>query len=378
MHSFRVKNSVTMQIAQIISFLESIAPPSLQEHYDNAGLITGSPGWDCRGILCSLDATEEVIEEAIGKNVNLVVAHHPIVFGGLKKINGKNYVERAVIRAIKNDIAVYAIHTNLDNVLHGVNGKVAAMIGLKNVSILSAKENTLKKLFTFVPAEHAEKVRNAIFEAGGGQIGNYTECSFNAMGQGTFKAGEGSDPFVGTVGERHSEDEIKVEVIIPAHLEAKVVSAMKTAHPYEEVAYDVVNLSNKHPQIGSGIIGELERPIPENEFLVHLKTVFNVPVIRHTRLRQKPIVKAAICGGAGSFLITSALRAGADAYVTSDIKYHEFFDAEERILLADIGHYESEQYTIDLLRENLERKFPNFAVLKTEVITNPVYYFRGL
>jgi len=378
MYPLRVKNSINMQIAQIISFLESMAHPSLQEHYDNAGLITGSPGWECRGILCSLDATEEVIEEAIAKNLNLVVAHHPIVFGGLKKINGKNYVERAVIRAIKNDIAVYAIHTNLDNVLHGVNGKMAAMIGLKNVSILSAKENTLKKLFTFVPADHAEKVRNTIFEAGGGQIGNYSECSFNAVGKGTFKAGEGSEPFVGSVGERHSEDEIKVEVIIPAHLEAKVVSAMKSAHPYEEVAYDVVNLSNKHPQIGSGMIGDLERPIPENEFLVHLKKVFDLPVIRHTRLRQKPITKAAICGGAGSFLITSALRAGADAYVTADIKYHEFFDADDRMLLADIGHYESEQYTIDLLRENLERKFPNFAVLKTEVITNPVCYFRGL
>ena len=367
-----------MQIAQVISFLESMAPPSLQEHYDNAGLITGSPVWDCRGILCSLDATEDVMEEAIAKNCNLVVAHHPIVFGGLKKITGKNYVERTVIRAIKNDIAVYAIHTNLDNVLHGVNGRMATMIGLKNVSILSVKENTLKKLFTFVPAEQADKVRNAIFEAGGGQIGNYSECSFNAGGTGTFKAGVGADPYVGSRGERHSEDEIKVEAIIPAYLETKVVTAMKAAHPYEEVAYDVVNLSNRHHQIGSGIIGEFERPMPENEFLVHLKNVFDLPVIRHTRLREKPIIKAAICGGAGSFLITSALGAGADAYITADIKYHEFFDADNRILLADIGHYESEQFTIDLLRENLERKFPNFAVLKTEVNTNPVYYFRSL
>jgi len=367
-----------MQIAQVISFLESMAPPSLQEHYDNAGLITGNPGWECRGIVCSLDATEEVIEEAIAKNCNLVVAHHPIVFGGLKKINGKNYVERAVIRAIKNDIAVYAIHTNLDNVLHGVNGKMAAMIGLKNVSILAVKENTLKKLFTFVPADQAEKVRSAIFESGAGQIGNYSECSFNTSGTGTFKAGHGTDPYVGRIGERHSENEIKVEVIIPAHLEAAVVSALKSAHPYEEVAYDVVNLSNRHPQIGSGMIGELHESMPENEFLVLLKKVFNLPVIRHTRRRDKPVKKVAICGGAGSFLIPSALRVSADVYVTADLKYHEFFDADNRILLADIGHYESEQFTIDLLRENLERKFPNFAVLKTEVNTNPVYYFLGL
>ncbi len=364
-----------MQIAQIISFLESTAPPSLQEHYDNAGLITGNTNWDCRGIICSLDATEEVVEEAIAKNCNLIVAHHPIVFGGLKKINGKNYVERAIITAIKNDIAIYAIHTNLDNVIHGVNGKMAVMIGLHNVSILLTKDNTLKKLFTFVPADQTEKVRNAIFESGGGQIGNYNECSFNAEGTGTFKAGKGADPYVGNIGERHYEKEVKVEVIIPANLEGKIVAAMKAAHPYEEVAYDVVGLSNKHPQVGSGIIGEFEQPMKETEFLAHLKKVFNLSIIRHTELKNKPIKKVAICGGAGSFLISNALRAGAEAYVTADVKYHEFFDANGKMILADIGHYESEQFTIELLQEILERKFPTFAVLKTEVNTNPVYYF---
>jgi len=364
-----------MQIAQIISFLESTAPPPLQEHYDNAGLITGIADWDCTGVICSLDATEEVVDEAIAKNCNLVVAHHPIVFGGLKKVNGRNYVERAVITAIKNDIAVYAIHTNLDNVLCGVNGKIAAMIGLQNVSILLTKENTLKKLFTFVPADQTGKVRDAIFESGGGQIGNYNECSFNAEGTGTFKAGSGADPYTGKIGERHYEKETKVEVIIPAYLEGKIVAAMKAAHPYEEVAYDVVTLSNKHPQIGSGTIGDLEQPMKEDEFLGHLKKVFHLSMIRHTQLKNKPIKKVAICGGAGSFLISSALRAGADAYVTADVKYHEFFDASGKMLLADIGHYESEQFTIDLLQEILERKFPTFAVLKTEVNTNPVYYF---
>ena len=364
-----------MHIAQIISFLEATASPSLQEHYDNAGLITGNADWDCRGIICSLDATEEVIDEAIAKRCNLVIAHHPIVFGGLKKINGKNYVERTIIAAIKNDIAIYAIHTNLDNVLNGVNGKMATMIGLQNVSILLPKENTLKKLFTFVPADKTEKVRSAIFQSGGGQIGNYSECSFNAEGTGTFKAGKGADPYVGKIGERHSEKEIKVEVIIPAHLEDKIVAAMKAAHPYEEVAYDVVGLSNKHPQIGSGIVGEMAQPMREEEFLGHLKSVFHLSSIRHTRLANKSIKKAAICGGAGSFLISSALRSGADVYVTADVKYHEFFDASGKMLLADIGHYESEQFTIDLLQEILERKFPTFAVLKTEVNTNPVCYF---
>jgi dinuclear metal center YbgI/SA1388 family protein len=364
-----------MQIAEIISFLESLANPSLQEHYDNAGLITGNPGWECKGITCSLDATEDVVKEAIAKNCNLIVAHHPIIFGGLKKINGKNYVEKTVIKAIKNDIAIYAIHTNLDNVIDGVNGKMAKMIGLQKLSILSPKENTLRKLFTFVPVDKAGEVRNAIFAAGGGQIGNYSECSFNAEGTGTFKAMTGADPYVGDIGKRHQEKELKVEVIIPAHLEGKIVAAMKAAHPYEEVAFDTVALSNKHPQTGSGVLGELAQPIEEKTFLDQLKSIFKLSIIRHTQLTGRPIKKVALCGGAGSFLISSALRSSADIFITSDMKYHEFFDANGRMVIADIGHYESEQFTISLLQEVLEQKFPTFAVLKTEVRTNPVYYF---
>lgn len=363
-----------MKINDIISFLESQAHPSLQEQYDNAGLITGNAAWECTGIICSLDATEEVVKEAIEKKCNLIVAHHPIIFGGLKKINGKNYVEKTVITAIKNDIAVYAVHTNLDNVLHGVSGKMAAMLGLQNVSVLALKDSTLKKLFTFAPVDKAEQVRNAIFTAGGGHIGNYSECSFNAEGIGTFKGGEGTNPYVGEAGKLHQEKEIKIEVIIPAYLESRVVAAMKAAHPYEEVAYEIVSLSNTHQGIGSGVIGELPAVLDETQFLTRLKEVFGVPVIRHTALSGKPVKKIALCGGAGSFLISKALAAGADAYITGDLKYHEFFDANSRILLADIGHYESEQFTINLLQEILEQKFPTFAVLKTAVKTNPVHY----
>lgn len=363
-----------MKINDIISFLESQAHPSLQEQYDNAGLITGNAAWECTGIICSLDATEEVVKEAIEKKCNLIVAHHPIIFGGLKKINGKNYVEKTVITAIKNDIAVYAVHTNLDNVLHGVSGKMAAMLGLQNVSVLALKDSTLKKLFTFAPVDKAEQVRNAIFTAGGGHIGNYSECSFNAEGMGTFKGGEGTNPYVGEAGKLHQEKEIKIEVIIPAYLESRVVAAMKAAHPYEEVAYEIVSLSNTHQGIGSGVIGELPAVLDETQFLTRLKEVFGVPVIRHTALSGKPVKKVALCGGAGSFLISKALAAGADAYITGDLKYHEFFDANSRILLADIGHYESEQFTINLLQEILEQKFPTFAVLKTAVKTNPVHY----
>lgn len=365
-----------MRIGDIVHFLETLAPPYLQESYDNAGLLTGSGNWPCSGVMVSLDATEEVILEAKQKGCNLVVAHHPIVFGGLKKITGKNYVERAVIASIKNDIAIYAIHTNLDNVITGVNAKMAERLGLVNCTILQPKSGLLKKLFTFVPVSHAEFVRAAIFTAGGGHISNYSECSFNATGIGTFKAADGTNPFVGEIGKRHEEEEIKIEVIFPAWLEHSIIAAMIKAHPYEEVAYDVISLDNRLQTTGSGMIGELPKPMIPNDFLQLLKNQFNISIIKHTVPPAKPIQKVALCGGAGSFLTKVALAAGADAYVTGDVKYHEFFDAENRILLADIGHWESEQFTIDLLVDHLQQKFPTFAVLKTAVKTNPVEYFR--
>jgi dinuclear metal center YbgI/SA1388 family protein len=364
-----------MKIADIINLLEAVAPPSLQESYDNAGLLTGNPGWACTGALCTLDATEEVVNEAIARGCNLVVAHHPIIFGGLKKITGRNYVEKTIITAIKNDIAIYAIHTNLDNVIDGVNGMMADKLGLKNRKILLPKEATLKKLYTFVPVEQVEQVRAALFEAGGGHIGNYNECSFGVEGTGTFKGGEGTNPFVGQPGERHYEQELKIEVIFPAYLQTALIRALRTAHPYEEVAYDVVNLANTHPGIGSGLVGELPEAMPEAAFLQQLKQAFDLPLIRHTALTGQPVKKIALCGGAGSFLVSKALGVGADIYITGDMKYHEFFDANGRLIIADIGHFESEQFTIDLLAGVLQEKFPTFAVLKTALKTNPVHYF---
>jgi dinuclear metal center YbgI/SA1388 family protein len=364
-----------MLITEIVDYLETLAHPTLQEDYDNTGLLTGSKEWNCTGILISLDATEEVILEAKEKGCNLVIAHHPIIFSGLKRIAGVSYVEKAIISSIKNDIAIYAIHTNLDNVLMGVNGKMAEKIGLINCRILKSKKSLIKKLFTFVPLTYTEAIRSAIFTAGAGEIGNYSECSFNATGTGTFKAGEGTKPFVGEQGKRHEEDEMKIEVIFPAWKENAIVSALKRAHPYEEVAYDVIQLDNEFQTVGSGIIGELETASSENAFLDLLKTTFNLQVVRHTSLLQKPIKKVAICGGAGSFLTKTAIAAGADVFVTADVKYHEFFDAENRLLLTDIGHWESEQFTIDLLAEELSKKFPTFAVLKTGVKTNPVAYY---
>ena len=364
-----------MKIQQITSFLESVAPLSLQESYDNAGLITGNSQWECTGIITTLDATEAVVLEAIEKKCNLIVAHHPIIFGGLRKITGKNYVEQTIITAIKNDIAIYAIHTNLDNVLHGVNAAIADKLGLVNRKILQPKNETLKKLFTFVPVEFAENVRSAIFNACGGHISNYSECSFNTAGQGTFKPGEGTNPFTGKRGIRHTEDEIKMEMIFPAWQQQSILSAMIAAHPYEEVAYDIIALDNQNQQVGSGLVGELPQPLTETEFLALLKEKFNLSVIRHTPLTGKPVKKIALCGGAGSFLIGAAIATGADFYITGDVKYHEFFDANNRLVIADIGHFESEQFTIELLFDILSQKFPTFAVLKTGVKTNPVQYF---
>lgn len=366
-----------MKIQDITSFLETIAPVSLQESYDNAGLITGDPAWECTGIIIALDATEEVIREAAEKKYNLVIAHHPIVFSGLKKINGKNYVEKAVIAAIKNDVAVYAIHTNLDNVLWGVNGKIADMLGLANRRVLSGKKGILRKLYTYVPHDHLDTVRDALFAAGAGSIGNYSECGFSAPGEGSFKGGEGADPFVGKPGERHYEKEQKLELVFEYWKEKQVLNALIKSHPYEEVAYGVISLDNGYQGAGSGVVGELEGEMTENEFLTKLQSVFGLRAIRHTPLKGKKVKKIALCGGAGSFLTGAAIAAGADFYVTGDVKYHEFFDANGRLVIADIGHWESEQFTINLLDEVLRRKFPTFAILKTGIKTNPVQYFIG-
>lgn len=364
-----------MKIQEIINAIEVFAAPELQEEYDNAGLITGSKSWECAGVLCTLDVTPAVVEEAIANKSNLIIAHHPIVFKGLKRINGNNYIEQVIIAAIKNDIAIYAAHTNLDNVVLGVSGKMAEKLGLQNIKVLAPKSKVLCRLITFAPNDKAEGVRNAVFAAGAGHIGKYAECSFNSLGTGTFKAEEGADPYVGEVGKQHQEEETKIEIVYPAYLELQVVKALVAAHPYEEVAYDIFTMDNIHYGIGAGIIGELPQLGDEKAFLQNLKNVFNVKAIRHTSFTGKPVKKVALCGGAGAFLIKTALAQGADVYITADVKYHEFFDAEGRMLLADIGHYESEQYTTDLLYDLLLKKFPTFAVLKSKVETNPVHYF---
>lgn len=363
-----------MKISDITNYLESIAPLSLQEDYDNSGLIVGEPDMQVSAMLISLDCTEAIIDEAISRGCNLIISHHPIVFKGLKKFNNKTYVERAVMKAIRHDIALYAIHTNLDHISGGVNAKICEKLGLQNLQILSPKKNVLKKLVTFVPLCHVERVRNAVLEAGAGQIGNYSDCSFNVSGTGTFKAGDNADPYVGKLDELHQEEEVRIETIYPEYLERKVLVALLEAHPYEEVAYDLYPLSNAFYQAGSGMVGTLESATDEMQFLQFAKSALGAKVVRHTALRGKPVRRVAVCGGSGSFLLKEAISAGADVFVTADFKYHEFFDAEGKIVISDMGHFESEHFTQELLFDIIKKKFPNFAIHLTAIDTNPINY----
>ena len=363
-----------MKLREITYFLETLAPLEYQEDYDNSGLIVGNSEMEISGALISLDCTEAVIDEAIQHGLNLIISHHPIVFKGLKKFNGKTYVERVVMKAIKHDIALYAIHTNLDHVSVGVNKKICDKLGIRNPVILKSREDSLRKLVTFCPEAHAEKVRMAMFKAGAGKIGNYSECSFNGIGTGTFNASEASSPFVGEPGKQHHESEVRIETIFPINLEQKILVALFESHPYEEVAYDLYPLSNSHPQVGSGMIGNLENDSDELEFLNFVKERLGAKVIRHTALKSKKIRRVAVCGGSGSFLLSHALKAGADIFITGDFKYHEFFDAEGKLIIADVGHFESEQFTQELLLELISEKFSNFALRLTTQNTNPINY----
>lgn len=365
-----------MTVKDIAQAIEDFAPLQYQEAYDNSGLQVGDPNMELTGVLITLDITEAVIEEAKARNCNMIVAHHPLLFSGLKRITGRNYIERIVHKAIKNDIALLAAHTNLDNVRNGVNKKICEKLELKNTNILTAKAGTLSKLICFVPATDADRVRDAMFAAGAGSLGDYTECSFNTSGTGTFKPGAHTHPAIGEpAGERENVQEMKIEVLVAAHQLTAVIKALVAAHPYEEVAYDIVALQNANQEIGAGMVGDLAQPLDEVSFLKLIKTAMNTECIRHTALLHREIRKVAVCGGSGSFLLNDAIKAGADVFVTGDFKYHQFFDADGKILIADIGHYESEQFTTELLAGVLKKKFPNFAPLLSELSNNPVKYF---
>jgi dinuclear metal center YbgI/SA1388 family protein len=363
-----------MKIKEIITVLEEMAPLAYTEDFDNVGLLVGNENENATGILVCHDALESVIDEAIAKKCNLIVCFHPIIFSGMKKITGKNYVERAVLKAIKNDIAIYAVHTALDNHKEGVNKIFCDALGLENTKILVPKSNFIQKLVTYTIPENAEQVRNALFEAGAGKIGNYEDCSFNSQGIGTYMGNENSNPEIGERFEFVETQEIKIEVIFEKHLQGKVLQALFKNHVYEEVAYEIYDLQNQHQNIGLGMVGELTNPLSEVDFLQMVKTKMQCGVIRHTALLGKSIKKVAVLGGSGSFAIKNAIQAGADVFLTSDLKYHNFYEAENKLVIADIGHFESERYTKNYIVYYLKEKITNFAIVLSEENTNPVKY----
>ena len=361
-------------IKDICNYLESIAPPSLQESYDNATLITGNYSTKVSGVLTTLDCTEDIVQEAIDTNCNLIIAHHPIVFKGLKTFTGKNYVERTIVKAIKNDIAIFACHTNLDNVFNGVNKKICNKLGLINTKVLVPKKDTLKKLEVLVPEENATKFLDALHNAGAGSIGNYKNCSFTTTGTGRFKPTDLANPFIGETDKLEEVKEVKIEVLVKNTDVGNVLNAMHSNHPYEEVAYFLTSIENSNQEIGSGMIGFLETPLSEKDFIQHLKTKMGLNTFKHTPFSNKEIKKIAVCGGSGSFLLNAAKSKNADVFITADFKYHEYFDAENKIVIADIGHYESEVFTKDLFLELITKKFTNIAVRLSETNTNPIVY----
>lgn len=361
-------------VAEIGSILEEFAPLYYQESYDNSGLLVGDPNAVIESALLCVDITEQILDEAISNKHGLIISHHPLIFKGLKAITGRNSTERIVAKAIKNNIAIYASHTNLDSVSKGVSARMCDKLGVRNCKILSPIQNSLVKLVTFVPFTHEEAVRNALFEAGAGHIGNYYNCSYNLNGKGTFRAGEGSNPFVGELGKLHTEEEVRIETICPRQIIAKVIRALIAAHPYEEAAYDIYPLENKYSQVGLGMVGNLPEAMPVNDFLALLKSTFKTGSVRYSAPIKEQIKVVAVCGGSCASFLHDAVAHKADVFITADVKYHEFFEAERKIMLADIGHYESEQFTVEIVQELLSKKIPTFVTQVTKFNSNPINY----
>ncbi len=363
-----------MKIKDIVCALERFAPLPLQDGWDNAGLQVGLTEAEVTGALLCLDVTEAVVDEAVALGYNLIISHHPLIFGGLKSITGKSYVERCVMKAIRHGITICSHHTNMDNAMGGVNHRMAEKLGLTNLRFLAPKEDCLLKLVTFVPMAQADEVRQALFDAGCGCIGNYDSCSYNLNGEGTFRAGEGSNPFCGNIGECHHEEEVRIETVLPAHLKGKAMRALLKAHPYEEPAYDLYPLKNQWMQAGSGLIGELSDEMATSKFLQFVKDTFQAECVKFNSYVGKTVRTVALCGGSGAFLLSKAIGQGADVFLTGEIKYHDYFGHEEDLLMVEIGHYESEQYTMEIFYSIIKEACPALPVKQTMAATNPINY----
>jgi dinuclear metal center YbgI/SA1388 family protein len=364
-----------MNVKEITTLLEEQAPLSFAEDFDNVGLLVGDPAMEVTGILVTLDTLEQVVEEAVSKECNLIVSFHPILFKGMKRITGATYVERMVLKAIQNGIAIYSMHTALDNVREGVNGKICEVLGLENTRILIPKKGVIKKLLTYVPLASKDFLLEKLFEAGAGHLGLYSHCSFTSEGTGSFLPGQQANPTVGSKGNLHLEPEVQVHITFTCDREKEVLRALFAHHPYEEVAYEVTSLENPYDHLGMGMVGELPQALDPKEFLQQVRDRFHCGCIRHTDLPQTPFKRVAVLGGSGAFAIGAAKAAGADILVTADVKYHQFYQAEGKMVIADIGHYETEQFTKNLIAEYLSEKIPNFAISLSETKTNPINYF---
>jgi len=373
-----MKSSEVMAItvAEFVQWIEEVIPPAFQEEYDNSGLQAGNPASAVESVLLTVDVTEDIVEEAVKNHCNLIVSHHPLIFSPLKHLAYASDVERTVAKALKNDIAIYSAHTSFDNVAGGVSHILAEKLGLEKIRVLVPLEGRLSKLVTFVPEAHAAKVRDALFAAGAGRTGRYDRCSFNAGGLGTYRAGEGANPWAGTVGKDHTEPEVRVEVVMPTYLAEACVRALLQSHPYEEVAYDIIALENRHHGAGAGAIGTLPVPMTGRGMLERLRQLTGIPAIRYSGDHARTLNTVAVCGGSGAPFISAAARAGADAYFTGDIKYHAFAEAPHNMLVADIGHYESEKFSLEILHKLIHEKFPNFALRFSGTKTNPINYFQ--
>ena len=371
-------------VADLTAALETLAPPALQMAYDNSGLLVGEPDTEITGVLITLDCLEATVEEAIDTGCNVIVAHHPIVFGGLKRLTGRTYVERVVMRALRAGVALYAIHTNLDSVLaQGVSGRLAAKLGLRGVTTLQPTAGALQKLAVYVPADPAglvDRVAAAMWAAGAGQIGHYDEASFRTAGTGTFRPLAGAEPAIGSApavdgtgaaGDREAVSEHKLEVVVPRVLAKAVLRAARAAHPYEEMAYDLYDVAGAHPDYGMGAVGDLHTDMAYDAWLDYLCARLELTGLKVTADTGRPIRRVAVCGGSGASLLGAARASGAQAFVTADFKYHEFFDAEGELVVCDVGHYESERHTTQLLYEYISTRFGTFAARMTQLDTNP-------
>ena len=366
------------KISEVIACIEQMAPLAYQESWDNSGVQVGDVSQGVKAVLLCVDITEATLDEAIEKGANLIISHHPLIFKGIKKLTGRNYIERVIIKAIQHNIVLYSAHTNMDKCMGGVNFRIAQKLGLKNMRVLAPEGNYLYKIVTYVPQSHIEQVRQAMWSAGAGTIGNYDCCSYSSEGNGTFRAQVGCNPFVGEIDKLHTEPELRLEMVVPKDKSGRVVAAIHTAHPYEEPVIDILPLANDYEQLGLGCIGELERPITETAMLNYIKDKLNVQYIRHTQTSDRLVERVALCGGSGAEFISQAIREKAGIYITADVKYHDFFNTENQIVIADIGHFESEQCIKEIFYEQLSKNFINFAILMADSDKSPTEnYYRS-